>query len=254
LRERIVGLALGTIHRMDASLAADRDGDRNRLVCLARRYRVDGLELTLGSFGQVLLFRPSVENLRWMRSLAFVSIHGPVFPGCGAPGEAARVLDRLETLYADCGASNIVLHPDGLPDAAWMRGTSCGLSIENLAPSTGFDSERLADVLDAHPQAGLCLDLSHAFSGPEGEAEALLARFGRRLRQVHVSAASGGRTHLRLKHASRELLSAFAGICALGKPCMLEEDLSDPAEVEEDLSILSSLLRGPPARAEAVPT
>ena len=244
MKDRIIGLALGTLHRMGAALAGDRDGNRNGLVDLARNYAIEGVELTLGSFDLVLSFRPSGENLGWLRSLRYVSIHGPVFGNGDGHGRAAKaVLDRMERLYADCGASNIVLHPDGLPDAAWMRETPCALSLENLAPAAGFGPARLGEALAEHPRAGFCLDLSHAFSGPVPETEELLRRFGHRLRQVHVSAAEGERTHLRMKHASREMRDAFAALRGLGKPFLLEEELSDASEVEEDLAILSSLLR-----------
>jgi len=244
VKARIVGLALGTIHRMDGSLAADRDGNRNGLVDLARRYPIRGVEITLGSLAQVRNLELSEENRRWLRSLDYVSIHGPLFGnGAGRGGSEGATLEKLERIYADCGAANIVLHPDRLPDASWMRETPCSLSIENLAASATADGERLGAVLSEFPKAGFCLDLSHAESGSAGEAGALISRFGHRLRQVHVSAAHGDLTHLRMRHASRGLRAAFHHLRVLGIPCLLEEDLADAVEVEEDLAILSSLLR-----------
>lgn len=210
---------------------------------MARRLRVEAVEITLGSFDMVLNFRPSEAERAWLRSLPYVSIHAPLFDGAGRDGGAARrVLAALERLYESCRASNLVVHPDRLPDASWLRETPCEVSMENLAPEAGFPAERLAEALEAHPRAGLCLDLSHAFAWGDGHAEELLRRFGGRLRQVHASASADGRTHLRLKDASGPMRDFFGTLAGLGKPCLLEEDVAEMGEAEEDLAVLSALL------------
>lgn len=129
-----------------------------------------------------------------------------------AVDELARCLD----VFGQIGVQWMNVHPDRyapMHDRAFFvsgdveslrslseRGKSAGVGvmIENL-PGDFNTAEQIGQILDALPQVGLHLDIGHAnLMVPDNTTEALLARFGRRLRHVHLHDNKGGSADLHL--------------------------------------------------------
>ncbi len=121
----------------------------------------------------------------------------------GAVAEAERCLE----VFALVGAPVMNLHMDCRApghDPAWInrRNTEAialllpaaerlgvALMLENAG---GDDGDTLAPVLDALPNVGLHLDIGHAnLQTRKSNTESLLARYGSRLRHVHLSDNKG---------------------------------------------------------------
>jgi sugar phosphate isomerase/epimerase len=120
-----------------------------------------------------------------------------------AIAEAERCLE----VFAEVGATVMNLHLDGRApghDAKWIAARNLdairrllptadrvgvGLMVENVE---GDDADALAPILDALPTVGLHLDIGHANIGTrKSHSASLLARYGDRLRHVHVSDNKG---------------------------------------------------------------
>jgi sugar phosphate isomerase/epimerase len=73
-----------------------------------------------------------------------------------------------------------------------------GLMIENL-PGDYNNAAQLGDLLDPLPQLGLHLDIGHAnLMVPQNTTEEILARYGNRLKHVHLHDNRGGHADLHL--------------------------------------------------------
>lgn len=130
----------------------------------------------------------------------------------GAVDELRRCLD----VFAKVGAHWMNLHPDRhtpFHDRAFFvaanvqslrellahaQGTGVGLMIENL-PGDFNSADQLAGLLDPLPELGLHLDIGHAnLQVPHNTCEEILARYGSRLRHVHLHDNKGGDADLHL--------------------------------------------------------
>jgi hypothetical protein len=127
----------------------------------------------------------------------YISLH--------APSKGRTLSERaLVALLARVArrVNAIVLHPDVIEDHAAWAPLGETLVIENMDPRKrdGRTSDELARHFELLPHAGLCFDVAHAHAiDPTlAEGHAILDRFGRRLRHLHVSALDAEHHHVPL--------------------------------------------------------
>lgn len=108
------------------------------------------------------------------------SLHTPRF--------SSRAERKVANILGGLGLP-LVLHADRLIDAGVWRDLGSSVLVENLAePETfGSDLATLDTVFDALPDAGFCLDVSHAFAaGGMPLLRRLAHTYRTRLAQLHV--------------------------------------------------------------------
>jgi sugar phosphate isomerase/epimerase len=151
---------------------------------------------------------------------------------CAAVAELRNCLEA----FAAVGARWMNIHPDHntplhprsyfisrnvlsiselMPDA---RRHGVGLMVENL-PGNFNTPEQLGDLLDPLPELGLHLDIGHAnLLVPSNMTEAILAKYGPRLRHVHLHDNKGGGAdlHLPLGAGTVDVRSAIRALKACG--------------------------------------
>lgn len=158
----------------------------------------------------------------------------------GAVAELRRCLYK----FAEVGAKWMNIHPDRhtpwhsrgfyiegnlrsfeelLPD---VEKTGVGLMIENL-PGDYNSADQLGELLDRMPGLGLHLDIGHAnLLVPFNTTEEILARYGDRLRHVHLHDNKGGHAdlHLPLGAGTVDLNAAVRALqrCGYDGPITLE--------------------------------
>jgi sugar phosphate isomerase/epimerase len=134
----------------------------------------------------------------------------------GVRRAAVAELRHCLEVFAEVGAKWMNIHPDRyapMHDRAFYierdlqslrelmevsRQTGVGLMIENL-PGDFNTVEQLGELLEPLPALGLHLDIGHANLLVErNTTEALLARYGNRLRHVHLHDNKGGSADLHL--------------------------------------------------------
>lgn len=121
----------------------------------------------------------------------YVSVHAPAkHQGLEEP-TLVRQLAELPVWIR-----SIVAHPDVVSDTAAYRALGTRLVLENMddRKCTGRTADELEAFFDELTDAGLCLDVGHAWSIDDTLAVAreLLDRFRSRLRHVHLSSHCDG--------------------------------------------------------------
>jgi sugar phosphate isomerase/epimerase len=125
-------------------------------------------------------------------------------------------LKRCVDVFAEVGAKWMNLHPDHNTPMhprsyfiarniqsiqelmEYARPSGVGLMIENL-PGAFNTPDELGELLDPIPELGLHLDIGHAnLMVPFNMTESILARYGTRLRHVHLHDNKGGGADLHL--------------------------------------------------------
>ena len=100
----------------------------------------------------------------------------------------------------------VILHPDAIGDHGCWRDFADLLCIENMdkRKPCGRDVSELEPHLTALPNASLCLDLGHArqVDATFGIARLILAEYGNRLKQLHLSELNAKSQHEPLSMAS----------------------------------------------------
>jgi sugar phosphate isomerase/epimerase len=121
----------------------------------------------------------------------YVSVHAPTKGLATDERDTLAMLGRLPLWVR-----SVVTHPDVMADLRAYRGLGTRLVIENMdgRKAIGRTAGELEPFFEALPDAGFCLDIAHAHSLDRSLelAHELLDRYGRRLRQVHLSSLCDG--------------------------------------------------------------
>lgn len=116
----------------------------------------------------------------------YVSIHVPSKFKTLSEAEVARLLQPCIERRIP-----LVLHPDAIGDDACWRGFGSLLCIENMdkRKPIGRTVEELDGFFARFPDASFCFDVAHAYQvdSTMTEARAMLRRYGKRLKQIHIS-------------------------------------------------------------------
>ncbi len=154
------------------------------------------------------LSEPELEGLRCFLGrtsplpFRYLSVHAPTKERrLSEPSLVARLSGLPWSVSA------IVTHPDVVEDASLYGRLGRRLVFENLDARAPRDQlVELAQLFDALPDAGFCLDVAHAWSvDPTMEsAHELLDAYRDRLRHVHVSSLDPEHRHapVTVEHAS----------------------------------------------------
>lgn len=142
----------------------------------------------------------------------YVSVHGP----SKALGlQESQLVEMLTSLPFWIDA--IVMHPDTIRDASCYRGLGRRLVLENMddRKQDGRRADELAGWFEALPEAGLCFDIAHAKSvdATLAEGEAILRRYGNRLRHVHLSSLDADSHHVPLTPEDEDLFWSLLESC-----------------------------------------
>ncbi len=142
----------------------------------------------------------------------YLSVHGP---------SKGRQLSERDLVALLAGLPRwidaIVMHPDTIADPACYAPLGRRLVLENMdaRKHAGRTVEELDPLFQALPDAGLCFDVAHAKSVDDtmAEGEAILSRYGDRLRHVHLSSLDHDSHHVPLDTEDEELYSPLLQKC-----------------------------------------
>lgn len=222
----MLGFAIGSVWRWQ------EPGNRNALIHYFHDLKIDAIELTLPVPERVTDFVLSYKNRVWLRTLQYISIHAPFHLTHESENSrhVALQLERIERLYREVSAKNVIFHPDNLPSVGVLDQYEFSACAENLPPKTGFGLKELRQTLRDYPKIGLCLDVAHAFLWSRDESSRIVETFGERIRQIHFSAADRKQDHLSLVDASEEFAESIRPVLSLNVPWLIELDIDPQAE------------------------
>lgn len=163
--------------------------DRNDMIQRLRKFSPGGIELSF-AYPQLLLdFKISQENLKYLKTLKFNSIHPPwkdiVY---GNNPLTKEVLERIQDLYIKIGARNVVFHKDIKDDFGILKDFNFTVSIENDDWKKGLNTPlQIEEELKQNPNLKFTFDFAHALTTSKDDIKVYLTKFKDRIMQVHIS-------------------------------------------------------------------
>lgn len=178
-------------------------GDFRRGLDLLRQTDATAVELSALREHELPILMKEIGDLS-LSQFQYVSVHAP-----------SRLVSLVESDVAEMllpcldRGWRVVLHPDAIQDAGCWRAFGSSLCIENMdkRKPTGKTADELRGFFTQLPQASLCLDLAHArqVDTTLSVARLILAEFGERIAQVHLSELDA-----RSRHAPMSLATVLA--------------------------------------------
>lgn len=162
-----------------------------------------------------------------------VSVHAP---SAFSAAEEARIAAALLPLARRGWL--IVVHPDTIHDHRRWAPFGERLAIENMdrRKPLGRTVEELRPVFERLPRASFCFDVAHAWQCDPSMVQAarLLAAFGDRLAEVHVSELDAASRHVRLSRNAVQAYRPLAERIPGTVPVIIEAPVR-PKEIETEL-------------------
>ena len=173
-----------------------------------------------------------------------VSLHAPSrFEDCPESGIVGSIADAIPDNWY------VTAHPDSISDwAAWRRFGN-RLCIENMdkRKPIGRTANELRPVFDLLPDASMCLDLAHARQcDPTMSCAAeMIAVWGDRIRQIHISDIDRNGRHLPLSATAIHAFSDVLPLLSTSVPFIIESIIDDQTLIEHELRMVRRLIAEP---------
>ena len=163
--------------------------DRNLLIEQIRVLNPDGIEISFAFKDYLNNFEIKNENLSYLKSLKFNSIHSPWKDVVYSENEDTKeLLKKLHEIYKKINARNIVFHKQEEDDFSIFSNAKFTYSIENECwikqPNT---PEEIKQILDTDAKMKFTLDFAHAISISLENAREFIEKLKDRMIQVHMS-------------------------------------------------------------------
>ncbi|MDP3027882.1 MAG: hypothetical protein Q8N63_09335 [Nanoarchaeota archaeon] len=182
---KILGISTGFDYKIS--------GDMNQQIKIIRDLSLEGLingiELNFAFPEKLFNFEITEDNLNYLRSLKFVSIHLPWKKIIYSDNPRARgVLSSAETLYKIINAKNVVVHTDEIKDFRIFNDYDICVSIENDDYKKGANTvEQIQELLDKNKNLGLTFDFAHAISISNLEVDKYIQEFRQNISEIHLA-------------------------------------------------------------------
>lgn len=238
---RIISFALGNVWQWEKSK------NRDEFIKYAKNLDIDGVELTFSSIEELLAFKLSEENEKFLKSLSYVSIHAPFDLGEKdiSEKEMTEQLDAIDSIYKKVNAKNVIIHPHCLPSRKILDKFNFKVSTENLRKKRNITILDFKKVFKEYPKIGLCVDVSHAYSWSRYETEDLLKAFGDRITQFHFSGAYRNKDHQTMRKVTKEFLASIEPVFKSKAPVVIEEDIRVKSEkfLKQEVEFIKEMFR-----------
>ncbi|HZH10665.1 MAG TPA: hypothetical protein VEZ24_09880 [Microvirga sp.] len=167
----------------------------------------------------------------------YISVHAPT----DFDDELALVA-QLSSVVAM--GLHIVVHPDTIRDILLWRELGSCLCLENMdsRKASGRTAAELSHFFDDLPEAKLCFDVAHArqVDPTMTEAARILAAFGDRLVQVHLSEVNSRGKHFAMSFAAKRAYEPFAEI--LSQVPVILESIVDEDQIRLEIAEAEKIL------------
>ena len=236
---RIISFALGSIWRWEKSQ------NRDDFIKYAKSLDIDGVELTLSSKEELLAFKLSPSNEKFLRSLAYVTIHAPFdfIKKAGNEPEIIRQLEVVAKIYQQVGAKNVIFHPYDLPERRILDKFDFKVSTENLRQRRKITIADFKKIFAKYPKIGLCVDVAHAYSWSKQETGNLVKAFSHKITQFHLSGSYRNKDHQSMRKVSQDFLSSIKLLFKSKAPIVIEEDIKIKSEkyLQEEVEFIKKM-------------
>lgn len=220
-----IGFSTGAIHTWDSSI--------NRQIEILRSIRMDAIEINFAKISD-LDEELTDENIAYVRSLDYVSIHAPFFDENRKElyydnnSAIKKALFKLEKLSQKLNAHAVVFHPDLIKNYSILENLI--ICIENMPVKRDIDIDSFSDIIKKHPNK-IVLDTAHALSFNDDTISEMILRFKDKISHVHFS--DRGFSEYKQKISSHQQLlfcddlDKFKAIKELSCPIIIEVSIQD---------------------------
>ena len=209
---------------------------RNDLIEKLRKFSPMGIELSFAYPKYLLNFDINKNNLEYLQSLEFNSIHAPWEDiTYGENKTSKEVLQKISKLYKQINARNVVFHKEQVEDFNSIIGNDFVSSIENDDWRNPKHSiEDIKNVLDKNKGFKFTFDFAHALSVSSSDIPEYINYFKDKLIEIHLSIVNkDSEEHDFLhKYDSKEIRSLLQFLKDFSVPVILEAVISNLDEME----------------------
>jgi len=237
--KKTISFALGNIWRWSESK------NRDDLIPYAKKLNISGVEITFSSKEELYALKISEDNLNWLKSLEYVTIHAP-FRLTRKADNDAEIIKQCEfilKLYQQINAKNVIIHPLDLPAPEILAKYPFKVSTENLVRKRNVTIADLQKIFEKYPKMGLCLDVAHAYLWSKDETRKLVNAFGDKITQVHFSGTYRKKDHQSLRIVTKDFLDSIEPVKKLTVPIVIEEDIQikDESFLKEEVEYIKKM-------------
>jgi len=200
--------------------------DMNRKIELLKEFCADGIELCFADSQALIDFKITDENLYYLKSLKWVSIHAPwIGIRYGRNQRTDEVVKSMRYLSDLIDAKNVVFHGNFADDFSFFLNCDFTYSIENsdwrYSFHTVLEMEKLLAESDNYK---FTFDFAHALTVNSSDVSVYMSRLKDRMIQVHLSYLDKQLPdHWFLhKHDSVEMRNLLSPLKDLDVPIVLE--------------------------------
>jgi len=222
--------------------------DRNKMIEIIRGFSPDGVEVSFACPDRLLNFKISDSNLRYLKSLKYVSIHAPwINISYGDNQKSQDVLGSIKKLYSLIGAKNVVFHQEDIENIRCIANLNLVVSIENMGwnqkPNTIVETEKF---LNKNKSIKFVFDFAHALTVSYDDIPLYLDKFKDRLIAIHISYKDRElKDHWFLhKHDSPKMRELLNEVKRFDVPLVLEGVASNENEIpliKKEIKYLKSI-------------
>lgn len=222
-------------------------GDFERALSMLDSKHAEAVELSALRSVELprLLYAISSHLKELQRRYKYIAFHAPT-----DNQDEQHLVEQLKTI-ADRGF-NIVVHPDTIHSPSLWQKLAGYLCIENMdsRKATGRTAKELRWFFETLPQAKLCFDVAHArqVDPTMTEAARILAEFGDRLAQVHLSEVNGKGRHFAMSFVAKRAYEPLADVLS-SVPVILESPV-DEAGIEPEIREAQRVLTHSPPKVQ----
>lgn len=222
--------------------------DKNDLIEELSKLFPMGIEISFAHPESLLSFNVSKNNLEYLRSLKFNSIHAPckdIIYGRNKMSEKA--LQKISELYKQIDARNVVFHKDQIEDYGFIESSSFLASIENDDWRKSKHSiEDMQMLFNQNKEFKFTFDFAHALSVSSADIPKYIQCFKNRLIEIHLSIIDkGSEKHEFLhKYDNTEIRKLLQLLKSFFVPVVLEGVVSSLTEMkllEKEIEYLMNL-------------
>lgn len=163
--------------------------NRDSMIEELRKFSPMGIELCSAYPEYLLSFDINENNLKYLRSLKFNSIHAPWKNiTYGSNSTSDKVLQKISELYKLVNARNVVFHKGQIKDYESILNGNFEPSIENddwRKPK--YTIEDIENILNKNGKLKFTFDFAHALTVSPADIPAYLGKFKDKLIEIHLA-------------------------------------------------------------------
>jgi hypothetical protein len=209
--------------------------DMNEKIKMLRGFSPVGIEICFADSQHLIDFKISEENLSYLKSLKWVSIHAPwLGVRYGRNRRTDEVVKSMRYLSDLINAKNVVFHGNFADDFSFFKNCDFVYSIENSDWRYFFHTvSEMKELFANNDDYKFTFDFAHALTVDPLDAHIYIEKFKDRLIQIHFSYLSRELSdHWFLhKHDNKEMQELLECLKPLSVPIVLECVATDESEL-----------------------